>query len=109
MRSATSDSQIHLLRHPHFDVLSLSGPAHRWMFTLEVGKGSLPGSGLRNEDVGRTVGFKMNLTENPSGFDFSPQMAGIEDRRKKEGTVIHISRPEAPQRDFGIKRHEPLN
>lgn len=24
-------------------------------------------------------------------------------------TVIHISRPKEPQRDFGIKRYEPLN
>lgn len=114
MRSETSDSQeksllCPLFRHPHVDVLSLSGLACCWMFTLEVGKGSLAGSGLRNEDAGRTLGFKMNLALKPSGFDFPPQMTGIEEREKKGGTVIHISRPEAPQRDFGIKRYEPLN
>ncbi|KAJ8418538.1 hypothetical protein AAFF_G00000370 [Aldrovandia affinis] len=26
-----------------------------------------------------------------------------------KGTVIHISRPVDPQRDFGIKRYKPLN
>lgn len=68
--SAASDSlekvsSPHFFRHPHVDVLSLSGPACCWMFTLEVGKGSLPGSGLRNEDAGRTLGFKMTLAETP--------------------------------------------
>ena len=69
---------------------------------LEVMKGSVPGSRLRNDDTVWTLHFKLILTET-SGFDFPPQMAGM------KRTVIHISRPKDPQRDLGIKRYEPLN
>lgn len=65
----------------------------------------MPGSRLRNDDTVWTLHFKLILTET-SGFDpppAPPQMAGM------KRTVIHISRPEDPQRDLGIKRYEPLN
>ena len=89
--TATSLKHISMYFDIMFSTVNAHGPA--------VMKGSVLGSRLRNDDTIWTFHFKLILTE----ALISPQMAGM------KRTVIHISRPKAPQRDLGIKRYEPLN
>ena len=53
------------------------------------------GSRLETDDIMWTQGFKLTFGETLS-FDFPPSLDGENER----GTVIHISRPKDPQRDW---------